>query len=197
MTEQKTVIIACRGAAALSLEQLMPFQGNLKTLPEENYRKLRDEMLRDGFSEPISIWQEPVDGGDGVYRYHILNGHQRVTALKRMRDHEGFLVPDLPVSFVEAGDVRTAKRKVLALTSQFGVMTLDSVREFATEAQLGFADISDSFRFSEVDLSKLQPVAPKKVEFTAKDGAKELSEDEFQKFDHTCPRCAFSYNDDK
>lgn len=34
-------------------------------------------------------------------------------------------------------------------------------------------------------------------EMNAKEGAKELSEDDFSEFDHTCPKCGFEFDDKK
>lgn len=43
------------------------------------------------------------------------------------------------------------------------------------------------------ELKALPPL--KDVNFTAKPGAKEIGEGEFQNFDHKCPRCGFHYNE--
>ena len=132
----------------MALDDLQGFQGDLKTLSEENYRKLREEIIRDGFSEPISVWHK------GTKPYFILNGHQRLTTLRRMRE-DGFEVPPIPISFVDALDEKAAKRKVLALTSQYGEITQDGLTEFIKAAELDFGDVAKSFVFPEIDFGPM------------------------------------------
>lgn len=138
-----TVKIKCTGAATLPIDELHDFQGNLKHLSEDNYKKLKKSIIQLGFSEPCSVWKK-----DG--KYWILNAHQRVRTLKRMRD-DGATIPDIPVNFVEATDIKEAKKKVLSLTSQFGEMTKEGLDEFMTEAGLDFKEVEESFRFPEID----------------------------------------------
>lgn len=152
MTKQ-LVKIQCKGAAEVDIDELIPFQGDLKILTEENYFKLRDEILEDGFSEPISVWKKMMKGKKAVCLY-ILNGHQRHAALKRMRE-DGWKIPKLPVSFVEASDEKSAKRKVLALTSQYGTMTTDGLTNFMKEAGLKITAL-DKFSFPEINLPEFR-----------------------------------------
>lgn len=143
----KTIRIECEGASYLELDELTPFQGDLKDLPDENYLKLREEIERDGFSAPFFIWRR---SGTDLKEKYILDGHQREKALQRMREREGYHIPPLPVVWVDAMDEPTAKRKVLALTSQFGQMNAKSLANFITESKLEFTDVATSFRFPEV-----------------------------------------------
>ena len=135
---KKTVRIECQGATTASLDQLLPFQGKLKTLTDESYSKFKRIIEDLGFSEPISIWKQDKD-------HNILNGHQRLETLKRMQA-EGWIVPPIPINLVQAKSIQEAKRKVLALTSQYGDITKDGLHEFMMEADLNFDDLSD-FKF--------------------------------------------------
>ncbi len=141
----KTIQIKCRGADTRPIESLQALQGDLKTLSKENAGKLRNRILQDGFSEPIAIWDAP--GGETF----ILNGHQRLAVLLQMQG-DGFEIPAVPVSVVEAADMQEAKRKVLALTSQFGEMTPDGLIGFLEDLDLGSLE---DFRFPEIDLDDL------------------------------------------
>ena len=69
----------------LDIEKLQPFQGNLKDLSEANYKKLRKQILDNGFAEPFSVWENEGN----VY---ILNGHQRHREIVKMKE-EGINVP--------------------------------------------------------------------------------------------------------
>jgi len=143
MHEKKEVVISCTGAAQMPLEALTSFQGKLKSLSDQNAQKLKKEILELGFSEPIAIWVK------GKTNY-ILNGHQRVRVLEMMRE-DGYTIPDLPVVVVEAKNATEAKKKVLALTSQYGKMEFDGLIEFTSDTPIRLKDIADSFSFPELD----------------------------------------------
>lgn len=141
----------------------MGFQGNLKKLSKDNAARLRKEILELGFSEPVSVWEHE---GSCL----ILNGHQRVAVLK-MLAAEGYQVPPVPVSLVEANTLAEATRKVLALTSQYGSMSVEGLGEFMLENEIPYTEVVESFRFPEVKMSLLAPEEP-----TAQDAVPEIAE---------------------
>ena len=144
----KTIRIKVSGSHARNIDELESFQGEgeteLKTLTEENYKKLRREILDLGFCEPLCVW------GD-----KILNGHQRVKTLKRMRDEEGYTIPHIPVNMVTADTYKEAKKMVLSLTSQFGKMTEESLMGFIKDADLELNEVIDGFEFAGLDTDTL------------------------------------------
>lgn len=140
--------IKCKGATTCNVNELLDFQGDLKTLSDENYQKFKSELLELGFSEPISVWISPDN------KKYILNGHQRRRAILNIIS-EGIEVPDLPINLVEADNLKQAKRKVLALTSQFGQMTMDGLTDYCEKNDLEFLDMMSDFRFPEIDDIKL------------------------------------------
>lgn len=139
----KTIQIKCTGAALVEIESLTPLQGDLKDLSEENYKKLRKEILELGFSEPLSVWP------DGDQRF-LLNGHQRHRVLTRMKA-DGYEIPLVPVNWVQAENESEAKKKILALTSQYGEITGQGLYEFSVNAGLTPEEIRESFRFPEIN----------------------------------------------
>lgn len=139
------VEIKCQGSHELDLQDLTILQGNLKSLSEVNYRKLRKEILELGFSSPIHVWNR-----EGTN--YVLDGTQRYRTLTRMCE-EGVEVPSLPIVRVHATDVNDAKRKVLALTSQYGKMETQGLYEFMSETDISVDDIEESFHFPEISLS--------------------------------------------
>lgn len=170
----KIVEIKCQGATTIDLEDLNEFQGNLKELSHKNYNKLKKEILTHGFSEPVSVW---ID--DGVT--HLLNGHQRVRVLMGLRD-EGYYIPKVPASIVEASDMREAKEKVLALTSQYGEITDYGLYEFMDRAKLDYS-ILENYRFPELDLEKF------------KEGFElEKTDENIEETDEKCPECGQKVN---
>ena len=139
---ERTIRIACQGAITLPYSELVPFQGGLKSLSEEDYSKLKTEISERGFSEPISVWQS-----DG--KNFILNGHQRLRTVQQMAA-EGWEVPELPVSLVFASSYKEAKHKLLSLASQYGKVEGEGLYEFIMDAELDPETVFDSFRFPEI-----------------------------------------------
>lgn len=146
----KQVKITCQGADYAPLDDFIWFQGDLKTLPDENYKKLKKLILKLGFSEPVSIWD------DGNQK-KLLNGHQRILALRKMRD-EGYKVPYIPFSIVEAKDEKEAKQKVLSLASEFGKMSEQGLVNFiGNDFQL--KEVSE-FNLHSIEVGRLKDLMP-------------------------------------
>lgn len=145
MSIDKAISIKCTGAKNLALEDLNILQGNLKDLSEENYNKLKREILNHGFSEPPSVWFN-----EG--KWWLLNGTQRTRVLTGMKA-EGYFIPPIPVSIIEADDITQAKEKVLALTSQYGEITDTGLYEFMNESGIDLSYLDD-LRFPEIDLDE-------------------------------------------
>ena len=141
----RSVSIRCSGAKTYKLDELVEFQGNLKDLSEENYNKLKREILNHGFSEPIATWEH-----DG--KIYILGGHQRYRVLKGLQA-EGYFIPPIPCSIIQASDLKEAKEKVLAFTSQYGEITDTGLYEFMNEAGIDLSYLED-LRFPEIDLDE-------------------------------------------
>lgn len=188
--EKKTVRISCQGAGTVSLDDLVNFQGNLKILSEESYQRLRLSIIELGFSFPIQAWKHKG-------KVYILDAHQRVATLKKMRDEEGYSVPALPVSWIQATNQKEAAKKLLAATSQYGEVTPDGLHSYMNKFGLDMTAMESSFQFPEIDYAQFaQAYYPQTtdVSFQAKPGSKEYEAEEFEKFAHTCPKCGFGFN---
>jgi hypothetical protein len=144
---EKKIKIACTGAMLIDVSELVPMQGDLKDLSEENYEKLKKDIIKLGFSEPISAWKN----NEG--QWCLLNGHQRTRVLLRMRD-EGWEIPSIPISIIEADDYKQALEKILSLTSQFGEITRDGLYKFITSNDINPNFISEHFNFAEINMPK-------------------------------------------
>lgn len=136
------------GLEMIEIKELEPFQGELKSLSKANYRKLRKQIETLGFSEPVAVWKN-----EG--KNFILNGHQRVRTLQAMAQ-DGVDVPKIPAVLVKAKDRAEAKRKVLALTSQYGEMSDQGLMEFMAEAGIEWPEVKDGFRFPEIDFKRME-----------------------------------------
>ena len=169
MSEKQTVKIAVNTKDTLSIDLLTPLQGDLKTLSKENYEKLKAEILTDGFSFAIHVWEDVVHN-----KIYILDGHQRHDTLRRMRK-EGFVVPEVPVVFVDAIDMDNAKHKVAAAASQYGDFDQEGAEKFfGSFKELDMTSFTRQFNIPQVDHTafKFEPLKKdegptKTVEFTA------------------------------
>jgi hypothetical protein len=160
----------------MDIEELVPFQGNLKNLTKRNYEKLKKQIYSLGFSAPFFAWRDPSDK-----KLYLLDGHQRHRALKQMRVEESFSMPKLPVVIIAAEDKTQAKKKVLSLTSQYGNMTDEGLYEFMSESGLSIPDIED-FRFPEIGIDSFKKSFFEEPEETIVQPAGV----------HLCPNCGFN-----
>ena len=143
------VIIKCEGSRRVPVEKLRPFQGNLKDLSRKNYTKLRGLIDTMGFSFPIFIW---VDSDNNHW---ILDGHQRVRTLLRMKK-EGYNVPNIPVADVSADSYEQAKKKLMAAVSGFGQVTSAGLYEFLNENKWELDYLSESFSIPNIDMEEFK-----------------------------------------
>ncbi len=125
---ENKIIVKARGNQTLPIDRLMEFQGNLKRLTQKNREKLMASILEKGFIAPIFVWD---DAGE----YRLLDGHQRLKTLLWMRE-KGWDIPMLPVDIIEADDEQDAKKKLLAISSQYGEFTTDGYAEFVNDFEV-------------------------------------------------------------
>ena len=122
------IIVKARSHLTLPIDRLVEFQGNLKRLTQRNREKLMSSILEKGFIAPIFVWD---DAGE----YRLLDGHQRLKTLLWMREN-GWDIPMIPVDIIEADDEQDAKKKLLAITSQYGEFDLDGFIEFTSDIEI-------------------------------------------------------------
>lgn len=180
---KKKVVIAFRPGPVLSHHEMQDFQEDLKILDEEDYQKLRGEIVDTGFAFSPHVWKDPADGS-----WKIVDAHQRKKVLGRL-EAEGYEIPKFHTIEVLADDYATAKRRVLQGTSQYGRMTERGLFEFSKKAGISFEGLG-GFRFPDIKLKALAaqfspPVPP--------DGAKELGGELFVGLNCRCPKCGFEF----
>lgn len=134
MKNIKTISIKCDCKDFLKLEDMTVMQGNLKERNDTDYEKIKKSILTYSFSFPFFIWK------NGKTNY-LIDGTGRHSCLLRMQE-EGYIIPDLPVVYVDCKDKNEAKQKLLRLNSQYGKMTKESVLDFAEGLDLNFDEIS-------------------------------------------------------
>ena len=134
--ENNPIVVRCKAHQTEPIDRLTEFQGNLKRLSEKNREKLVGSICTKGFIAPLFVWD---DHGE----WKLLDGHQRIKTLLWMRE-KGWDIPMLPVDIIEADDEQDAKKKLLAITSQYGEFDLDGFIEFTSDIE-----IDDTIRLTE------------------------------------------------
>lgn len=135
------VRVTCRAAETLPIDRLMEFQGDLKKLSKRNLERLKSRIIEDGFNVPFFVWENKGD-------YMILDGHQRLKALVSLRE-DGYDMPLLPVAFIEAEDEADARKKLLAISSQYGEFDAEELSDWLEG--LG-ADVAETLRIVDGDV---------------------------------------------
>lgn len=136
MKEIKTISVTCdtdNKLDRLNIAELTELQGNLKARTDVDFDKIKLSIIKYGFSFPFFIWKADKN--------YILDGHGRFNTLCKMQK-DGYIIPDLPVVYIEAKDKAEAKQKLLRLNSQYGKMTKESVLEFADDLEINFEEIA-------------------------------------------------------
>jgi len=134
------VFIKCKGSGEMRLDDMVPFQGGLKDLSEKNYFKLRKSILEKGYISPFFLWEDKV-----------ADGHQRLRTLLKMRE-EGIAMPEMfPIVKIEAPDEKTAKKIILAISSQYGTLGKQNLYEFISEINMDFPELDSAYEFDAID----------------------------------------------
>lgn len=128
------VSINCTTEDHLELDQLTEFQGGLKNRTDGDYAKIIVSIQKYGFSFPFFVWNH-----DGIN--HVLDGHGRLGALKKLKA-QGEVIPPLPVVYVNCGNEENAKNLLLRLNSQYGQMTAESVMDFMAGLEFDPAELA-------------------------------------------------------
>jgi len=195
----KKIKIECQGQELVDISELTPLQGNLKELSEINYNKLKNSILKYGFSFPAFVWRYEN-------KKYILDAHQRLFTLKKMIN-EGYELQDnkIPVVYIQAVDKREAKEKLLQLNSQYGKITDEGMYEFINEidSELNIEDLSKDLNLPDFDLDYFVDgwVNEKGVEVDESEYSclmdneireKEIDENSI-KTSNECPNCGYKW----
>jgi len=141
LTVDKVIEIKCGGETYVDIEELIHFQGQLKSIDEKHFKNLKESLKNDGLPLGFHAWLDPEG------KKQLIDGHHRKLALTELRK-EGFLVPKVPVSFVKASSKKDAAKAVLISNSKYARMSEESISDFMidfslTVEDLNFLDIPD------------------------------------------------------
>ncbi len=146
----KQIRITCTGADMVDVDALEHFQGELKTLSDKEYRKLRQSIARKGFSFPVFVWR------DKAGRLKVIDGHQRLNTLREMLK-DGYVLDGgrVPVAYIDAASEKDAKAKVLLAASQYGRYDEESVYRYIGEAGLDWGELKLEIDLPQISMGKL------------------------------------------
>lgn len=135
MKSSMTISIKCETKETLNIAEMKVFQGALKERTDVDYDKIKLSIIKYGFSFPFFLWKDRSGNN------WLIDGTGRHETLCKMQK-DGYVIPDLPVVFIQCKDRKEAKQKLLRLNSQYGKMTKESVLEFAEDLEINFDEIS-------------------------------------------------------
>ncbi len=118
-------------------------------MSEANAAKLEKSIIDFGFSFSFNIWTDPQG------QHHCLDGHQRRRVLCKMKD-KGWIIPPLPVSWVEASSLNEAKKKVLAAAAQYGSVNTQGLYEFIETNSISLEFLEAAIELPTIDLGKFK-----------------------------------------
>ena len=118
--------ITCQAADTLELDELLIFQGKIKILSDKKRNDLKESILIKGFCVPIFIWKLITEDEEKNF---LLDGIQRTKTLLWMHDI-GYIIPPLPVVYIEADNEKDAREKLLVITSQYGEFDFKELDKF-------------------------------------------------------------------
>lgn len=115
----------------ISVDEFLSLTFNELKDENRDVTKLKNAIIKSGFSFPVFLWQ----GHD-----YVIDGAGRKKAVKELKD-EGYQFDGIPVVDIEAETLEEAKQKTLEVSSQFGVITEDNFLEFTKDINVDFETI--------------------------------------------------------
>lgn len=190
MSEKKKIVINCDVDATLPLSYLKVLQGDLKTLTEDSYQKLKRSIIKLGFSFPFFIWEDP-----NTAIIWIIDGTQRFTTLNRMKD-EGYRIPQVPVVFIKATDLDQAKAKCAVAASHYGEFSVSGTQNFFKDLKMPEFDF---FKIPTFSLPPILDIDKDAVTTTVESHERTLGKAKPEKKEPekavcACPKCGHEFN---
>ena len=148
------------------------FQGNLKDA--KDHEKLLRVLQKRGFDIPLILWFKSNNAAKGAA--YLLDGHQRQTVMvdNDVNDNGNYEVPYIRI---DAATITEAKARLLEITSQYGTITEQGLREYLQAADLPVAETLELVSFD----------ALPDLDTVFGDGSESEEEDEGESDDDTSP----------
>ena len=150
MAMTKEIKIKCKAADGMPLDELYEFQGELKTISDDELDKLKKSILKYGFSFPVFVWKNK-----------ILDGHQRLKAVKQLVS-DGYKIKNnkLPVVRIEAKNEKEAAEKLLLINSRYAKIDEGGFQVFSSEFDINLDEMVPLLELPEIvlDFESIEPI---------------------------------------
>ena len=134
----------------MALGELYEFQGELKTISDDELEKLKKSILKYGFSFPIFVWKSKV-----------LDGHQRLKAVRQLIE-QGYKIKNnkLPVVRIEAKNEKEAAEKLLLINSRYAKIDEGGFQVFSSEFDINLDEMVPLLELPEIvlDFESIEPI---------------------------------------
>lgn len=156
----------------IDYRKVKAFQGNLKDA--KDHEKLLRVLQKRGFDIPLILWFKGNNAAKGAA--YLLDGHQRQTVMvdNDVNDNGNYEVPYIRI---DAATITEAKARLLEITSQYGTITEQGLREYLQAADLPVAETLELVSFD----------ALPDLDTVFGDGSESEEEDEGESDDDTSP----------
>ena len=112
----------------LMLDQIVPFQGDLKKRTAKQVDELAASILTEGLLMPFAIWVN--EKGENL----LLDGHGRLAALNKLAETDpNVMLQEYPVVYIAADTEEQARKSLLQITSSYGSITRQGVAKFCAK----------------------------------------------------------------
>lgn len=175
------------------IEELNNFQGETKTLSQENLNKLRKIMIEEGFSFSVHVWEN-------AKKIWVIDGHQRLKVLRSLVK-EGYKIPKITCTFISAPDFKAAKKLVFMAISQYGKLNKEGLYDFVGDDVFDFSDfdfpnIGDDFFIDEPEPDDVQGLIDDDHIPEVRDNAYQVKRGEVWELGNNVLMCGDSTNQD-
>lgn len=127
----KAVINKVLDCQTAPLDSFITFNDELKEISSKNLTKLKNSIVRNGFTKPIITWH-----------MKILDGHQRKIALESLA-YEGYALPKIPFVEIEVDTETKAKEILLTCAAHYGEVTKERLEYYVANNNLNALDLSN------------------------------------------------------
>jgi ParB-like chromosome segregation protein Spo0J len=167
------------------VSSIVPYARNSKLHPKEQVDKIARQISEVGFLVPIIVDKDRV----------VIAGHGRLEAAKSLGLEQ---VPVIVADHLTEGQAkafRIADNKVAESEWDFPMLAfeLGSLEHMELDLTLSGFDMQEARSILQ-SINGSDPSGLPGGAGSPKTGATELSEDDFQEFQHTCPKCSFQWN---
>ena len=124
----KTIRIACKAADYIPWRTIKPLQGNYKKRTLADIEKLAALIIKRGVRAASAVCMVKKD-------IWAIDTHGRLLAYEYL-ESKGFIIPNIPVNWVEVANKAEAKQILLEYDSRFGKVTREGYEEFTEDFQV-------------------------------------------------------------